>query len=119
MSIAARSSSGEVTAASMLDGIAMTRVFLLSPAYCGGRRAAILLNPLSSLPLARDLREGRLALGDAFSFLSGLYFRGKLAYATAFGWADTPHIPATMVITPTRGLLPPGTVATVELLEEF
>ena len=29
-------------------------------------------------------------LGEAFSFLSGLYFRGKLAYATAFAQRSSP-----------------------------
>jgi hypothetical protein len=43
-----------------------------------------------------------------FSFLSGLYFRGKIAYATAF--ADPPaSCPGVLVITPCRGLLPPET----------
>ena len=36
-------------------------------------------------PLARALRSGEGApVGEVFSFLSGLYFRGKLAYAEAF-----------------------------------
>src|SRR5262245_21971002 len=74
-------------------------IFLLSPAYCGGRRATYLMRQGSTLPLARRLAEGTLTLGEAFAFMSGLYFRGKLAYATAFGRA--------LVITPTRGLLPP------------
>ena len=90
-------------------------VFVLSPAYCGGRRAKMLLNPASKLALARDLRAGRLALGDAFTFMSGLYFRGKLAYARAF---SSPHAPAS-VITPTRGLMSPDALVTVELLQEF
>ena len=33
-------------------------------------------------PLAR---RAALSLGEAFSFMSGLYFRGKLTYATVFG----------------------------------
>ena len=60
------------------------QVFLLSPAFCGGRRAAILNREDSALPLARAFRDGTLTLGDAFSFLSGLYFRGKFTYARAF-----------------------------------
>ena len=39
--------------------------------------------------------------------MSGLYFRGKLAYATAF--ADRGR-PSTFVITPTRGLQPPDLI---------
>ena len=86
-------------------------MFLLSPAYCGGRRATFLMRPGSELPLARRLVEGTLSLGEAFAFMSGLYFRGKLAYATAFGQA--------LVITPTRGLLPPESAVTIDLLREF
>ena len=88
------------------------QVFLLSPAFCGGRRAAMLLNPQSKMLLAQQLKAGALTLGEAFSFMSGLYFRGKLAYARHFG-------AATLVITPTRGLQLPETPATVQLLREF
>lgn len=78
-------------------------VFLLSPARCDGRRAAMLMNPTSEAPLARRLRsrEG-LPIGEAFAFLSGLYFRGKLTYARSFGDA--------LVITTDRGLVPPETI---------
>jgi hypothetical protein len=93
----------------------MSSVFLLSPAYCGGRRARILLRPDSTLPLARRLRDGTLTIGEAFSFMSGLYFRGKLTYARRF--AQTPE--ATLVITPTRGLQSDARPVTTELLEEF
>jgi hypothetical protein len=75
----------------------------------------MLLNPASDMALARDLREGRLTLGAAFAFVSGLYFRGKLAYARAF---SSPHAPA-FVITPTRGLMSPDTLVTAALLREF
>ncbi|HJU44739.1 MAG TPA: hypothetical protein VJ691_18065 [Vicinamibacterales bacterium] len=88
-----------------------TTIFLLSPAFCGGRRAAILLNPQSQAVTARELRAGRLSLGGAFAFMSGLYFRGKLAYAERFGRA--------YVITPTRGLQPPTMVFNLALLREF
>ncbi|HEY4130657.1 MAG TPA: hypothetical protein VGM50_08560, partial [Gemmatimonadaceae bacterium] len=64
----------------------MNKVFLLSPARCDGRRAQVLINPNAAFALAESLRSRRGAeLGDVFSFLSGLYFRGKLAYASAFG----------------------------------
>jgi hypothetical protein len=91
------------------------RYFLLSPAWCGGRRAALLMRPESSLALAARLRAGTLTLGEAFAFMSGLYFRGKLTYARAFA-ADTAR---TLVITPTRGLLPPDTPVTLDVLQEF
>ncbi len=75
----------------------------------------MLLNPSSQMTLARELREGRLSLGAAFTFMSGLYFRGKLAYAQRFA---SPLAPA-RVITPTRGLMMPDALVTAELIEEF
>ena len=94
-------------------------VFLLSPAYCGGRRAAIALRPGSELPLAKKLVEGQLDLGSAFSFFSGLYFRGKLAYARRFGSAFGLGIEPVMIITPTRGLMSPAELVTPGLIREF
>src|SRR5687767_4336653 len=85
-----------------------TTIFLLSPAFCGGRRAAILLNPQSQAETSRALRRGTLSLGGAFAFMSGLYFRGKLTYAETFGRA--------YVITPTRGLQPPAMAFSLALL---
>jgi hypothetical protein len=93
-------------------------IFLLSPAYCAGRRAAILLRPGSEVPIARQLQAGALTLGETFSFLSGLYFRGKLTYALAFGRRAGPD-DATLVITPTRGLQSPHLRVTPELIREF
>ena len=93
----------------------MTTVFLLSPAYCGGQRAHYLLRKGSRVALAAKLTDGTLTLGEAFTFMSGLYFRGKVAYARAFGR----HDPPAFVITPTRGLLPPETIVSAKLLQEF
>jgi hypothetical protein len=90
---------------------ALKTIFLLSPAFCGGRRAAILLNPRSPAVTSQALRAGTLSLGGAFTFMSGLYFRGKLAYAERFGRA--------LVITPTRGLQPPSLPFNLALLREF
>jgi hypothetical protein len=101
----------------MIVGVSST-VFLLSPAYCGGRRAKMLLREGSSMPLAVRLAEGTLPLGDAFTFMSGLYFRGKIAYAKAFGRRVDPG-PAAFVITPTRGLQPPDVLIDREVIEEF
>ena len=64
------------------------------------------------MELSARLRAGTLTLGEAFSFMSGLYFRGKLAYAARFG-------AAALVITPTRGLQPPDLCVSPELLQEF
>jgi hypothetical protein len=93
-------------------------VFLLSPAYCGGRRAKLLLREGSSMALALRLAEGTLPLGEAFSFMSGLYFRGKVAYAKAFGRRIDPG-PTAFVITPTRGLQPPEVLVDRRVIEEF
>jgi hypothetical protein len=87
----------------------MHHIFLLSPARCDGRRAKVLLNPTASFDLAERLRSDRGApLGEVFSFLSGLYFRGKLAYATAFGRRSS-DAPASFVITTDRGFVAPDT----------
>jgi hypothetical protein len=83
------------------------RIFLLSPARCDGERAKLILNPRAEFPLARALREAEgVELGEVFSFLSGLYFRGKLAYARAFARALESR-PGTLVITTERGLVAP------------
>ena len=89
----------------------MPTVFLLSPAFCGGRRASILLNTKSQAVTALEFRSGRMSLGRAFAFMSGLYFRGKLAYAERFG--------DPLVITPTRGLQAPSLPFNLKLLREF
>ncbi|MEP6493520.1 MAG: hypothetical protein ABJF01_12625 [bacterium] len=82
-------------------------VFLLSPARCDGRRATLLMNPGASFDLARRLQSDEGApLGEVFAFLSGLYFRGKLAYATALTPPDRQHS-MIQVITTDRGLLSP------------
>ena len=97
---------------------ATSRVFLLSPAHCGGKRAALLLRPEAEFPLATRLRTGGATLGEAFSFLSGLYFRGKLTYARQF--ARPPGgTPGALVITTNRGLLGVDTAVTVEDLRGF
>lgn len=91
------------------------RIFLLSPASATGKRASLLLNPTATFDLAVRLRGGGVSLGEAFAFLSGLYFRGKLAYARAFAAAGD----AIFVLTANRGLLPPDTVITTDDLKSF
>lgn len=58
----------------------MRRIFLLSPAWLGGRRTEMLLREEAGFDLAVRLRKGQATIGDVYSFISGLYFRGKLAY---------------------------------------
>ena len=81
------------------------RIFLLSPAQCGGERAKLLFRPEARFELAMQLRTPAGApLGDVFSFLSGLYFRGKLAYARRFACAAGGQC-GQWVITTNRGLV--------------
>jgi hypothetical protein len=94
------------------------RVFLLSPAFCGGERAKLLFNPAAAFPLAMRLRAGGVPIGELFAFLSGLYFRGKLSYARAF--ARPPRgASGLLVITPTRGLVDPDVLLTLDDMREF
>jgi hypothetical protein len=85
------------------------QVFLLSPANCAGKRAGFLLRKDARSVLAQRLRsEAGATIGEVFTFMSGLYFRGKLAYALAF--AQPPDdCGGVQVIVPGRGLCPPQT----------
>src|SRR5260370_42650860 len=81
------------------------RLFLLSPANIAGKRAKMLLNPKASFDLAQRLRTGDgVPLGEAFAFMSGLYFRGKLAYARPFATAPD-GCAGVLIITTNRGLI--------------
>jgi hypothetical protein len=100
------------------------RIFLLSPANCSGLRARMLLSERATFDLATRLRGADgVALGEAFAFVSGLYFRGKLAYALEFARPPEPDLPLTasgaLVITPTAGLRPAETAVTVAAIQDF
>ncbi len=102
----------------------MARVFLLSPAHCAGVRARWVMRAGATFDLARRLRgPGGVPLGEVFSFMSGLYFRGKLAYARAFAAAPDPACPLTgegvLVITPGAGLHRPSALVTLRALQAF
>jgi len=88
---------------------APSRVFLLSPARAGGVRIGLLFSPRAQFPLARAVQGPGAELGEVFRFASGLYFRGKLAYALAFG-RSPPGRSAALVIAPGAGLVPASTV---------
>jgi hypothetical protein len=97
----------------------MSRLFLLSPAHCGGKRARLILQPRSSFALARQLHQGQaVSIGAIFSFISGLYFRGKLAYAHTFAQAPQGES-GTLVITPNRGLVEVDSPLTLQELNQF
>ncbi len=86
----------------------MKRIFLLSPANLSGVRGRRVLNGASRF----DFTNG-VALGELFSSISGLYFRGKLQYAGAFG-AEPP-----LIITAGFGLLPAHTRIGLEQLKRM
>lgn len=94
------------------------RIFLLSPANLAGVRAGYLLNPSAGFDLASRLRRHGVALGELFSFVSGLYFRGKLAYARAFA-APPLDCAGSFVITTSSGLVRPETIVTVDQLRDW
>jgi len=95
-----------------------SRVFLLSPANTSAIRGQLLLNRTSEFELAQRIRRQGAPLRELFSFISSLYFRGKLAYAEAFSQSPT-GFPSTLVMTTSRGLLPPETVITLDDLLEM
>jgi hypothetical protein len=80
------------------------KIFLLSPARSGGKRTALLLKQDSAVDLAFRIQNEGAEIGEVFSFVSGLYFRGKLAYANHFARAK--DLPGVWVITTDRGLVP-------------
>src|SRR3954468_10007705 len=96
-----------------------SRIFLLSPAYAGGERARMILSERATFDLARRFRSRSGAtIGEVFTFLSGLYFRGKIAYANAFA-RPFPKSSGVLVITPTRGLVEADKTIRVGDLREF
>jgi hypothetical protein len=102
----------------------VNRIFLLSPANCGGRRAKQAMSPNATFALAAALRSADGApLGDFFSFISGLYFRGKLTYARRFAQPPDAANPivggGVQIITPNAGLRSPDTRVTHAAVRAF
>lgn len=98
---------------------AARRVFVLSLASCGGERAQFVFDEHARFDLARRLRtRGGAPLGEVLSFLSGLYFRGKLAYALRFACPPV-GVPGVLVITPCQGFKPPATCVDLGLLRRY
>jgi hypothetical protein len=95
------------------------RVFILSPANASGERASLLYNPRARFDLACRLQRGEtVPLGEVFSFLSGLYFRGKFTYSLFFG-RPPKRVHSAYVITSSRGLLPAAQPVSLEDLRGF
>ena len=97
----------------------MHRIFILSPANSGGERAQLIFNPKARFDLARRLQRGEKApIGEIFSFLSGLYFRGKYVYSTAFARPPA-RMHGAYVITSNRGLMELSAPLSLVELAEF
>src|SRR3954471_5920123 len=100
------------------------RIFLLSPANCNGPRAQMVLSDRAKFDLAVRLRGGEgVAIGEVFAFVSGLYFKGKLAYALTFARPPEPGAPGAgsgaLVIAPNAGLRPVETGVAAEAVRAF
>lgn len=99
----------------------MTKLFLISPASLHGLRAKQLASPRAQFDLAVQYRsEQGVPIGDAFAFLSSLYFRGKIAYARAFA-VPSPVIggDGIFIITSGYGLVPPDWRLTEERVKRM
>jgi hypothetical protein len=73
----------------------------------------------ATFALAEQLRSREGApLGAVYAFISGLYFRGKKAYAEAFG-RPPPDFQGGLVITPGEGLLALDERVTVDRLAQW
>jgi hypothetical protein len=94
-------------------------IFLLSPANLGGERAKLVLNPRAGFAVAQSLQSAAGApLGDVFSFVSGLYFRGKSVYSATFARPPEEHTGA-LVISAGDGLLSPAQPITADHLRRW
>jgi hypothetical protein len=105
----------------MTPDSSVRRIFLLSPANLGGIRARQVMSDAAQFALAQQLRTTQGAmLGEVFSFVSGLYFRGKLAYARRFTRPPDPSDPVAaggiLVITPNAGLRAADVYVTLDSL---
>jgi hypothetical protein len=98
---------------------ASATVFLLSPANLSGKRGQMVMNPDAGFALARALRsEDGAPLAAVFSFVSGLYFRGKLSYAKAFGHAKA-GLGSAYVMVAGGGLCSPDEAVTLSRLRDW
>ena len=80
------------------------------PSGCSGKTADPIWRNVCAAPGA--------PLGEVFTFLSALYFRGKLAYARAFSRPPS-DCPGILIITPTAGLVPHDTLIRLSKLRRF
>ena len=93
-----------------------SKIFLLSPANLSGLRAKQLASPRAKFATALRYQSAEgVPIGDAFAFMSALYFRGKIAYARHF--ADPPD--GVLIITSGYGLVPPDWRITEERMKRM
>jgi len=77
----------------------------------------MILRERAEFELAKRLRSKPGAtVAEVFTFLSGLYFRGKIAYANTFACSGECGV---FIITPTRGLIDARSTITLSDLREF
>jgi hypothetical protein len=96
-------------------------VFLLSPASPASVRAEQLTSPRARFGAALRFRsEEGVPIEEAFSFMSSLYFRGKITYARHFA-LPPPELGDTgiFVIAPGFGLVPPSWCITGERMKKL
>ena len=84
----------------------------------------MVLSERAQFDLAVRLRGGAgVAIGEVFAFVSGLYFKGKLAYALEFARPPEPGSElvgsGALVITPSAGLRPAETAVTAAAIHAF
>jgi hypothetical protein len=99
----------------------VTRLFLLSPATLNGLRSKQLTSPRAKFALAQQYRTADgVQIGDAFAFMSALYFRGKIAYARKFA-VPSPVIggDGIFIITSGYGLVSPDWKITEERMKRM
>jgi hypothetical protein len=94
------------------------RLFLLSPANIAGIRGLRLMSGSTQSDLATRLQTKGAPLGEVFSFISGLYFRGKLAYSQKFAKV-TDDVRPGYVITASAGLIPCERLVTLQQLDKL
>ena len=78
----------------------------------------MLFSERAQFDLARRLRLKAVPIGEVFSFLSGLYFRGKMAYVREFARPPAGLVGG-YVITTNRGLISVETPMKLEELRKF
>jgi hypothetical protein len=83
----------------------------------------MVMSDRATFDLAVRLRSQGAPVGEVFAFLSGLYFRGKLAYARAFARPPDPGSPVSgagaFVITPMAGLSAVDSIVRLDTLRAF